>query len=152
MKNLLTVVQTLAVSTLVAILVASATVYILSPRISEQIDSVERKAVTQYQKVTDSFQEIDNALSERIDYSLQFGYATKVQIKSMFKKFFPEKSSKEFDEFWLKIKRTKLTMSMLQGYLYRCYHTKDVMKNMDKFLKQSLETKYEDTFHAKMYC
>ena len=71
MKNLLTVVQTLAVSTLVAILVASATVYILSPKISEQIDSVERKAVTQYQKVTDSFQEIDNALSERIDYSLQ---------------------------------------------------------------------------------
>ena len=74
MKNLLTVVQTLAVSTLVAILVASATVYILSPRISEQIDSVERKAVTQYQKVTDSFQEIDNALSERIDYSLQRSY------------------------------------------------------------------------------
>ena len=83
MKNLLTVVQTLAVSTLVAILVASATVYILSPRISEQIDSVERKAVTQYQKVTDSFQEIDNALSERIDYSLQRSYEINQDLVSL---------------------------------------------------------------------
>ena len=83
MKNLLTVVQTLAVSTLVAILVASATVYILSPKISEQIDSVERKAVTQYQKVTDSFQEIDNALSERIDYSLQRSYEINQDLVSL---------------------------------------------------------------------
>ena len=83
MKNLLTVVQTLAVSTLIAILVASATVYILSPRISEQIDSVERKAVTQYQKVTDSFQEIDNALSERIDYSLQRSYEINQDLVSL---------------------------------------------------------------------
>jgi len=83
MKNLLTAVQTLAVSTFVAILVASATVYILSPKISDQIDNVERKAVAQYKKVTDSFQEIDDALSERIDYSLQKSYEINQDLVSL---------------------------------------------------------------------
>tara|TARA_R110002012_G_scaffold96059_2_gene231735 strand:- start:241 stop:1056 length:816 start_codon:yes stop_codon:yes gene_type:complete len=83
MKNLLTAVQTLAVSTFVAILVASATVYILSPKISDQIDNVERKAVAQYKKVTESFQEIDDALSERIDYSLQKSYEINQDLVSL---------------------------------------------------------------------
>ena len=40
------------------------------------------------------------------------------QLFSEFKNFFPDKSTKEFDDFWKAIKRAKFTMSMLQGFLY----------------------------------
>ena len=68
MKYLLTAVQALAVATIVAVLVTSAAVYFMVPKITEHIDSIERKAAAQYQKVSDNIQEIDDALSERIDY------------------------------------------------------------------------------------
>tara|TARA_R110002020_G_scaffold131049_1_gene293039 strand:- start:959 stop:1774 length:816 start_codon:yes stop_codon:yes gene_type:complete len=70
-KYLLTAVQALAVATIVAVLVTSAAVYFMVPKITEHIDSIERKAAAQYQKVSDNIQEIDDALSERIDYTIQ---------------------------------------------------------------------------------
>ena len=97
---------------------------------------------------------LDKALLRpgRIDYSLEFTYASKSQIKSMFNKFFENKIESEFNEFWKKIKQCKLTMSMLQGYFLQCYYEKkNIMLGIDKFVKNTYNNKYDENFKTKMY-
>lgn len=60
---------------------------------------------------------LDSALKRpgRIDKSINFTYANKDQVKSMFDKFYPEKTD-EFNKFYKLIKKLKFTTALLQQY------------------------------------
>lgn len=64
---------------------------------------------------TNHLEILDNALKRRVDYFLRFDYATKMQIKTMYNRFFPEQST-HFDEFYDIIKHIKLTPNILQKF------------------------------------
>lgn len=98
---------------------------------------------------------LDKALLRpgRIDYQITFNYAKKSQIYPMYKRFYNEHSEEDFNKFWIKIKNLKLTMSLLQSYLYQCYQSEsmDVLKNIDELKKQSIEHNYENKFQDTLY-
>lgn len=62
---------------------------------------------------------LDKALLRpgRIDYSLNFKYATKNQIQKMFNAFYPQHKD-NFNDFYKKIKNLKITTATLQQYLF----------------------------------
>ena len=62
---------------------------------------------------------LDKALLSpgRIDYSLNFKYATKHQIQKMFNAFYPQFEDK-FQDFYKKIKMFNITTATLQQYLF----------------------------------
>lgn len=62
---------------------------------------------------------LDKALLRpgRIDYSLNFKYATKHQIQKMFNAFYPQFEDK-FQDFYKKIKAFNITTATLQQYLF----------------------------------
>lgn len=62
---------------------------------------------------------LDKALLRpgRIDYSLNFKYATKNQIQKMFNAFYPQYKD-NFNDFYKKIKNLKITTATLQQYLF----------------------------------
>jgi hypothetical protein len=98
---------------------------------------------------------LDKALLRpgRIDYQIEFSYSTKDQIQAMYNKFFTENSDEDFDSFWKKIKKLKLTMSLLQTYFYQCYQSEemDIIKNIDELKKNAVEHNYENKFQDTLY-
>ncbi len=98
---------------------------------------------------------LDKALLRpgRIDYQIEFNYATKNQIYSMYKRFFPQNIEKDFEDLWLKIKKLKLTMSLLQSYFYQCYQSEemDLITNVSELKKQATEHNYENKFQETLY-
>lgn len=98
---------------------------------------------------------LDKALLRpgRVDYQIEFSYANKNQIHTMYNKFFTENSKEAFDKFWSKIKKLKLTMSLLQSYFYQCYQSEemDLIGNIDELKKQATEHNYENKFQETLY-
>ena len=74
---------------------------------------------------------LDSALkrSGRIDYELEFTYASKKQIISMYSYFFDNK----LDEFLKFTKKIKFTTSDLHKFLFKHRKKNNIMKHIDEF-------------------
>jgi hypothetical protein len=66
---------------------------------------------------TNRFCTLDAALRRRIDYVLEFGYATKAQARRMFEAYFP--LSDAFEQLWQRMYGRQFAMSVLQKYLLK---------------------------------
>jgi mitochondrial chaperone BCS1 len=84
---------------------------------------------------------LDKALIRpgRIDYMLQFDYATKEQIEHMFNRFITNQTER-FDEFYkfIEKKRLKLTTAMLQQFLFLNIDEDNILDHMNE-LKEIVE-------------
>ena len=89
---------------------------------------------------------LDKALIRpgRIDLDVEFKYANKIQIKTMFEKFLP-KQKKKFSEFYKQIKGLKLTTAMLQQYLFGNIKCDDILENVDELKELVSNNNYENT-------
>jgi len=91
---------------------------------------------------------LDKALLRpgRIDYSLNFKYATKHQIQKMFNAFYPQFEDK-FQDFYKKIKMFNITTATLQQYLFG-YMDEDsyeiLNENIHELEEMSKIHKYDD--------
>jgi hypothetical protein len=91
---------------------------------------------------------LDKALLRpgRIDYSLNFKYATKHQIQKMFNAFYPQFEDK-FQDFYKKIKIFNITTATLQQYLFG-YMDEDsyeiLNENIHELEEMSKIHKYDD--------
>ena len=75
---------------------------------------------------------LDSALkrSGRIDYELEFTYASRKQTENMFKHFFKENQLKEFMKF---TKKLKYTTADLQKFLFKHRKSDNIMEYIDEF-------------------
>ena len=89
---------------------------------------------------------LDKALIRpgRIDLDVEFKYANKIQIKTMFEKFLP-KQKKKFSEFYKQIKGLKLTTAMLQQYLFGNIKCDDILETVDELKELVSNNNYENT-------
>lgn len=69
---------------------------------------------------TNRLEALDPALRRRVDYSVEFGYATKEQCRAMFEAFHPGHPG--FQALWSAIRRHQFSMSVLQKFLVRTLH------------------------------
>ena len=76
---------------------------------------------------------LDSALkrSGRIDYELEFSYATKKQTKAMFSYFFDE----HLEEFLKFTKKLKFTTSDLHKFLFKYRKATNIMEHIDEFVE-----------------
>lgn len=80
---------------------------------------------------TNSLERLDQALRRRVDYAVEYTYATKQQCKRMFAAFYPHHTG--FDALWAHIGKFRFSMSVLQKFLVRALHTKDPLACLDSF-------------------
>ena len=102
--------------------------------------------------------QLDSALIRpgRIDKCVNFTYATKYQIESMYNKFFPDYS---FEKFWKKVNGYKVTIAMLQKMLMPyLFHKKDeeneenILKNVKKeLIELTNDHQYDKGQEVKMF-
>lgn len=74
---------------------------------------------------------LDPALRRRVDYSAEFGWATKAQCRRMFEAFFPDHPG--FESVWLAVSRFRFSTSVFQKFLVRCLNLGDPMELTDVF-------------------
>ena len=76
---------------------------------------------------------LDSALkrSGRIDYELEFSYATKKQTKAMYSYFFKE----HLDDFLKFTKKMKYTTSDLHKFLFKYRKCENIMEHTDEFVE-----------------
>lgn len=76
---------------------------------------------------------LDSALkrSGRIDYELEFNYATKKQTQDMYRHFFDDK----YDDFIKFTKKLKYTTSDLHKFLFKNRKVSNIMENIDEFVE-----------------
>ena len=93
---------------------------------------------------TNYINRLDQALKRpgRIDYIVNFTYATKKEIQMMYNKFYPDKSD-SFESFYSKIKFTDLTMAMVQEYFLEHMDGKSLIKDIHILKKRSSDSKYD---------
>ena len=74
---------------------------------------------------------LDSALkrSGRIDYELEFTYATKNQIQQMYNHFF----KKDYDSFYKFVKKLKFTTSDLHKFLFKYRKSTNIMEHIEEF-------------------
>ena len=90
---------------------------------------------------------LDKALIRpgRIDYILQFDYATKEQIKHMYNRFIPTQGER-FDNFFKYIEknRLKVTTAMLQQFLFLNIDRDNILEHMKELKEIVSEHKIEE--------
>ena len=96
---------------------------------------------------------LDTALIRpgRIDYKIRFEYATKEQINNMYNKFFPNKSTEDFESFYKEIRTLKITMCQMQQFFYTNYKTQNLLNNIHELQKEANENKFHDDYKERMY-
>jgi chaperone BCS1 len=87
---------------------------------------------------------LDKALYRpgRIDFSVHFDYADKIQTEKMYSIFYPNKPD-QFTRFYAKIKHCKLTTAMLQQYFFRNIYNDDILENIDELIEMSKLNNYD---------
>lgn len=100
---------------------------------------------------TNYFLNLDPAFCRpgRIDYVLEFSYATKSQIFIMLEKFFPHQSEK-FERFYQEMKGLKVTTCILQKHLFQRFPDQDILSGLDQLRKDVEMSKFEKQ-EGKMY-
>lgn len=97
---------------------------------------------------------LDKALvrSGRVDYSIEFSYADKHQIKQIYNKFFPE--SNEFNTFYMIVKKLNLTISQIQEYFINntnMLNDKDISMIMENYSELEELSKKNEDVNINMY-
>ena len=91
---------------------------------------------------------LDKALIRpgRIDYMMQFDYATKDQVKHMFLRFIPSQEER-FEEFYKFIQknRLKLTTAMLQQFLFLNIDEENILDHLKELEKIVEDNNIEET-------
>lgn len=80
---------------------------------------------------TNAIDQLDQALRRRVDYAIEFGYATKHQCKRMFGAFYPDHNG--FETLWSAVGFYKFSTSVMHKYLVRTLSYNDPLKCMDAF-------------------
>lgn len=80
---------------------------------------------------TNRFCTLDPALRRRIDYVLEFGFATKAQAERMFQQFFPHSGA--FEQLWQRLYGRQFAMSVLQKYLLKAMQGGDPLRDFEQF-------------------
>ncbi len=90
---------------------------------------------------------LDDALIRpgRIDYKIHFDYSTKDQIQKMYNYFFEERKD-DFDKFYNAIKKYKTTTSILQKFFFENLDTKNLLKQLDFFIKLSKDCNKDEIY------
>ena len=76
---------------------------------------------------------LDSALkrSGRVDYELEFSYASKTQIENMYKHYFKN----NYNEFYKFVKKLKFTTGNLNKFLFKYRKTHNIMQHIDDFVE-----------------
>lgn len=100
------------------------------------LDGVQSKQGLVTFITTNYFLKLDPAFCRpgRIDYVLEFTYATKSQIYTMLNKFFPEQSH-NYDAFYQQVRSLKVSTCILQKYFFECYSDQDILTRIDNLKK-----------------
>ena len=81
---------------------------------------------------TNKINQIEQAVIRRISYFIEFKYADKYQIQSMFETFFP-KYIDQFDDFYTNI-NVEVTINILEKFFIK-YLFDDIVKESKNFSK-----------------
>jgi len=93
-------------------------------------------------------EKLDSALkrSGRIDYELEFKYASKKQVIAMYSHFFDNK----LDEFLKFTKKFKFTTSDLHKFLFKNRKKTNIMEHIDEFAELINKNTYKTPDHIYM--
>lgn len=112
-------------------------------------DSTDGSALTVFM-TTNSLDQLDQALRRRVDYVVDFTYATKQQCKRMFAAFYPDHHG--FETVWAHIGQHKFSTSVMHKFLVRSLHSKDPLVCLDAF-DALVQCTYGDACQPfAMYC
>ena len=109
------------------------------------LDGIARKSKLLTFMTTNNLNKIDSTLRRpgRIDYIIEFDYASNNQIQEMFSIFFPNTKTDIMSNFLKEIKTTKTSMAVVQKYLFENRNEEDIMTNINKF--KTLSQQYNKT-------
>ena len=93
-------------------------------------DSLNGSALTVFM-TSNALDQLDQALRRRVDFAVEFGFATKQQCRQMFAAFHPDHVG--FETLWAHIKHHKFSMSVMQKFLVRTLHSNDPVLCVDMF-------------------
>lgn len=80
---------------------------------------------------TNSLDTLDQALRRRVDYDVEYTWATKHQCARMFAAFYPHAAT--FEAVWAHVGRHTFSTSVFQKFLVRTLHAKDPLACLDSF-------------------
>lgn len=110
-------------------------------------DNLNGSALTVFM-TTNAMEQLDQALRRRVDYAVEFTYATKQQCKRMFSAFHPNHGG--FETLWAAISHFKFSTSVFQKFLIRTLHMTDPLLSPDLF-GSLVECTYGHTPAQHMY-
>lgn len=87
---------------------------------------------------------LDAALKRpgRVDFTFEFKYSSKSQIKTMFERFLPNQID-NFKTFYSKIKNLKITTAMLQQFFFGNRLQPDILEHIEELEKLANDNRYE---------
>jgi hypothetical protein len=80
---------------------------------------------------TNAIDALDMALRRRVDFAVEFTFASKQQCKRMYNAFFPHHPG--FEHVWTHLSRHNFSTSVMQKFLVRCLSSGDPIANLDAF-------------------
>ena len=88
---------------------------------------------------------LDQALRRpgRVDYSFEFTYANKNQIKKMYETFLKNQND-NFPKFYKQIKHLKITTAILQQFFFGNYNCEDILEKIPELEKTCNENDYDN--------
>lgn len=96
------------------------------------LDGVNASSALTVFMTTNSLTALDTALRRRVDYDVEYGWATKHQCARMYAAFFPHAAA-TFEAVWAHVGRHAFSTSLFQKFLVRCLHAKDPLACLDSF-------------------
>ena len=82
---------------------------------------------------TNKLQDLDQAVIRRINYFIEFKFATKEQIQLMFNRFFPD-YSKDFEQFWKNVSDIDFTINIMEKFFTK-YLFENIVEKSKLFAK-----------------
>lgn len=87
---------------------------------------------------TNHIEKLDEALKRRIDYFVNYTYATVTDTKILYNAFFPTKSDEEFHKFYIQIKNQNVTINKLQKFFTK-YYFDDINEYVNELFERSID-------------
>lgn len=95
------------------------------------LDGVNASTALTVFLTTNSLEALDTALRRRVDYTIEYTWATKNQCARMFAAFYPHSAS--FETVWAHVSKHTFSTSLFQKFLVRTLHAKDPLACLDSF-------------------